>query len=61
MYIMKGARKQYNLYAREPEFTEQSIKPSHVLKEYVRNTEIMVNKYPLQWFNYYDYWDDLKT
>jgi len=61
MYIMKGSGKQYNLYAREPEFQETSIKPSHVLKEYVRNTEIMVKKYPLQWFNYYDYWDDLNT
>ncbi|WP_298538789.1 lipid A biosynthesis acyltransferase [uncultured Aquimarina sp.] len=61
MYIMKGSGKRYNLYAREPEFSESSIKPSHVLKEYVRNAEIMVKKYPLQWFNYYDYWDDLKT
>ncbi|MDH7446750.1 LpxL/LpxP family acyltransferase [Aquimarina sp. 2201CG14-23] len=61
MYIMKGSGKRYNLYAREPEFTESSIKPSHVLREYVRNTEIMVKKYPLQWFNYFDYWGDLKT
>ncbi|WP_299439070.1 lipid A biosynthesis acyltransferase [uncultured Aquimarina sp.] len=61
MYIMKGSGKKYNLYAREPKFLETSIKPSHVLKEYVRNTEIMVKKYPLQWFNYFDYWDDLKT
>ncbi|MHA7056997.1 LpxL/LpxP family acyltransferase [Aquimarina sp. M1] len=61
MYIMKGSGKKYHLYAREPEFSESSVKPSHVLKEYVRNTEIMVKKYPLQWFNYYDYWDDLNT
>ncbi len=61
MYIMKGSSKSYNLYAREPEFSESSVKPSHVLKEYIRNTEMMVEKYPTQWFNYYDYWEDLKT
>ncbi|WP_247672656.1 lipid A biosynthesis acyltransferase [Aquimarina sp. MMG016] len=61
MYIMKGKNKQYHLYAKEPEFTADSIKPSHVLKEYVRNMEIMIKKYPLQWFNYYDYWEDLKS
>ncbi|MBW1297159.1 lipid A biosynthesis acyltransferase [Aquimarina litoralis] len=61
MYIMKGKGKEYNLYAREPEFKETSVKPSHVLKEYIRYTEIMLKKYPLQWFNYYDYWDDLNN
>ncbi|KAA1244632.1 lipid A biosynthesis acyltransferase [Aquimarina sp. RZ0] len=60
MYIMKGSGKKYHLYAREPQFQHSSIKPSHILGEYVRNMEIMVRKYPLQWFNYYDYWDDLK-
>lgn len=61
MYIMKGSGKKYHLYAREPKFHDASIKPSNVLSEYVRNMEIMVKKYPLQWFNYYDYWEDIKT
>ncbi len=61
MYVMKGAGKEYNLFAREPEFDEVAVKPSHVLKEYIRYMTIMVKKYPLQWFNYYDYWDDLKA
>jgi len=61
MYIMRGKGKEYNLYAREPIFSDESIKPSHILKEYIKNLEIMIRKYPLQWFNYYDYWNDLKT
>jgi len=60
MYIMKGRNKSYNLYAREPEFSDPVIKPSHVLDEYIRYQELMLKQYPLQWFNYYDYWGDLK-
>ncbi|WP_378187671.1 lipid A biosynthesis acyltransferase [Aquimarina sp. W85] len=61
MYIMKGKGKNYNLYARAPIFKDTPVRPRHVLKEYVRNLEIMINKYPLQWFNFYDYWNDITT
>ncbi|MFL1896189.1 lipid A biosynthesis acyltransferase [Aquimarina sp. 2-A2] len=61
MYIMKGRGKNYNLYARTPVFKETPIRPRHVLKEYLRNLEVMLQKYPLQWFNYYDYWDDISN
>ncbi len=60
MYIMKGRSKQYHLYARTPEFNEEKVTPKLVLQEYVRNLELMVKKFPLQWFNYFDYWDDFK-
>lgn len=61
VYIMKGKNKFYHLYAKEPKFSDVILKPSHILKEYIRNTEIMLKKYPLQWFNYYDYWEDIKN
>jgi len=27
---------------------------------YLENLEMMVIKYPHQWYNYYDYWNDHK-
>ena len=29
-----------------------------LLKEYTESVSWMLNKYPLQWFNYFDFWKD---
>ena len=60
LYIMKETSSHYHFYAREPR-EDMEYKPSKVLMEYIRNLEIMIGKYPLQWFNFYDYWNDLKS
>jgi len=31
-----------------------------LLKKYTQNIERIVKKYPLQWFNFYDFWEDKK-
>ncbi|MDR6372740.1 putative LPLAT superfamily acyltransferase [Chryseobacterium bernardetii] len=58
VYVMKENNLHYHLYAR----VAQNIKnrdSQGLLQSYVDNLETMVKKYPLQWFNYFDFWDDV--
>lgn len=58
VYVMKEDNLHYHLYAR----VAQNIKnrdSQGLLHSYVQNLETMVKKYPLQWFNYFDFWDDV--
>ena len=56
VHLMREKNFHYHFYARpyKPEkFTAQEI-----LKSYLDDLEKMVKKYPHQWYNYYDYWND---
>ncbi|MBV8325841.1 lipid A biosynthesis acyltransferase [Chryseobacterium sp.] len=58
VYVMKENNLHYHLYAR----IAQNIKnrdSQGLLHSYVQNLETMVKKYPFQWFNYFDFWDDI--
>ncbi len=62
-YAMKESAKHYHFYATPlytiPDFatkTKREETITNLLKDYVKETEKIVNKYPLQWFNYYDFW-----
>lgn len=58
VYVMKENNLHYHLYAK----VAQNIKnrdSQGLLQSYVQNLETMVKKYPLQWFNYFDFWDDV--
>jgi predicted LPLAT superfamily acyltransferase len=58
VYVMKEKNLHYHLYAR----VAQNIKnrdSQGLLNSYVQNLESMIKKYPLQWFNYFDFWDDI--
>ncbi|CAI8921522.1 lipid A biosynthesis acyltransferase [Chryseobacterium sp. IT-36CA2] len=58
VYVMKEKNLHYHLYAR----VARNIKnrdSQGLLQSYVDNLETMVKKYPLQWFNYFDFWDDV--
>ncbi|MBZ4043663.1 LpxL/LpxP family acyltransferase [Flavobacterium hibisci] len=58
VYVMKEPSLHYHLYAREATVKHRDEKG--LLKEYVKSVETIVQKYPLQWFNYFDFWNDLK-
>lgn len=58
VYVMKEASKHYHLYARTAEVKHRD--PEALLKSYIESLEWMLEKYPLQWFNYFDFWNDLK-
>jgi predicted LPLAT superfamily acyltransferase len=62
-YAMKENHNHYHFYA-TPLYHLQEVKTKQdrenkiqsLCKEYVEITEKMVRQYPLQWFNYYDFW-----
>jgi predicted LPLAT superfamily acyltransferase len=58
VYVMKEANLHYHLYAREAEVKHRDEKA--LLEAYTQSVESMVNKYPLQWFNYFDFWEKLR-
>ena len=58
VYVMKEPNLHYHLYAREALVKHRDEKG--LLKEYIQSVENILQKYPLQWFNYFDFWNDLK-
>ncbi|MFH6992771.1 lipid A biosynthesis acyltransferase [Flavobacterium sp. FlaQc-48] len=58
VYVMKEPNLHYHLYAREAIVKHRDEKG--LLKAYIENVESMLAKYPLQWFNYFDFWNQLK-
>tara|TARA_R110002051_G_scaffold324635_1_gene422831 strand:+ start:23925 stop:24809 length:885 start_codon:yes stop_codon:yes gene_type:complete len=58
VYVMKETTKHYHLYARTADVIYRDA--TGLLKSYKDSLEWILEKYPLQWFNYYDFWNDLK-
>jgi predicted LPLAT superfamily acyltransferase len=56
VYVMKEPNLHYHLYAREATVKHRDEKA--LLKEYVTSVEGILKKYPLQWFNYFDFWNN---
>ena len=56
VYVMKEPNLHYHLYAREAEVKHRDAQA--LLQTYVSNVEGMLKKYPLQWFNYFDFWKE---
>jgi predicted LPLAT superfamily acyltransferase len=54
VYVMKETNKHYHLYARKSQakYKEESV----LLKDYTESVQWMLKKYPLQWFNYFNFW-----
>lgn len=57
VYVMKEPNLHYHLYAREAEVKHRDEKA--LLKEYVKSLESILDRYPLQWFNYFDFWNQI--
>lgn len=55
VYVMKEPDLHYHLYTREAKVIHRDEKA--LLKAYTESVESMVKKYPLQWFNYFDFWN----
>ena len=58
VYVMKEPNLHYHLYTREVQVSHRNEKA--LLYAYAQSVESMLKKYPLQWFNYFDFWDKLK-
>ncbi|EZH73625.1 lipid A biosynthesis acyltransferase [Aquimarina atlantica] len=55
VYVMKETNTHYHLYARKAKAKHRDAK--ELLKEYTESLQWMLDKYPLQWFNYFDFWN----
>lgn len=55
VYVMKERSLHYHLYTRRVEVKHRDAQ--HLLKSYCDSVTQIVKEYPLQWFNYYDFWD----
>lgn len=54
VYVMKESAFHYHLYAREAqEFHRNEVA---LLKSYADSVSEILQKYPYQWFNYFDFW-----
>ncbi|HUH28234.1 lipid A biosynthesis acyltransferase [Gelidibacter sp.] len=58
VYVMREPKRHYHLYAQWVDYKQGDI--NDLLKKYTESVEHMVKKYPLQWFNFYDFWEDRK-
>ncbi len=59
VYVMKETNRHYHLYARRGEVKARDAQA--LLKKYTESVEWILNQYPLQWFNYFDFWEDNKN
>ena len=58
LYIMKEPKLHYHFYAEKATFKNRDAQD--LLKQYTKSIEKKIKKYPYQWFNYFDFWNDLK-
>lgn len=56
VYVMKETASHYHLYARVAQTKHRDSQG--LLNAYTENMQQMLEKYPLQWFNYFDFWND---
>ncbi|NJN25609.1 MAG: lipid A biosynthesis acyltransferase [Cyclobacteriaceae bacterium] len=56
VYCVKSASNHYDLFATPIAMAQQSA--GEVLTDYVERLQHMLARYPYQWFNYYDFWED---
>ena len=66
LFVMKSGSKAYNIYLKkiepdtEKKYNTKQEKIVGHLEVFVKEVENIVNKYPEQWFNFYDFWGDMK-
>ena len=64
-FAMKEGKTHYHFYASEPEYVKKYKDPVEQDKElrsfvekYAKEFERILRMYPLQWFNYYQFWEN---
>lgn len=61
--VMKESAKRYRVYVNrlQKEGTTRGERINAYVRQYVEHLEEVLRKYPEQWFNYYEFWDDERT
>lgn len=65
VFAMKESMTHYHFYASPPQWisnkgsiAKRNMALNTKINEFVKHVEVMVKKYPHQWFNYYSYWSE---
>ena len=65
---MKQSRRHYHFHATEPKVYPYMGNPKKrteqmhlIMRDYITEISAMLDKYPLQWFNYYEFWEEQKS
>ncbi|SHM11197.1 Predicted acyltransferase, LPLAT superfamily [Chitinophaga jiangningensis] len=61
VFAFKESATHYHFYATEPRVYNGRRQQEQALKDFVGEMEVKIRKYPTQWFNYYDFWEDEAT
>lgn len=56
VFAIKSDKYKYDFFAFKGEHKEKDV--NHIISGYVDRLEEMLNRYPKQWFNYYQFWND---
>jgi len=56
VYVMKETKTHYHLYSRKSKAKHRDAQA--LLVEYTESLMWMLEKYPNQWFNYFDFWEE---
>jgi len=56
VYVMKETKTHYHLYSRKSKAKQRDAQA--LLVEYTESLTWMLKKYPNQWFNYFDFWEE---
>jgi len=66
-FAFKETSKHYHFYAtpgklfpKIKNIKDRKLITGMILNEYIQQLEIMIDKYPHQWFNFYDFWEEEK-
>lgn len=54
VYVMKETRQHYHLFARTAQVKNRNAQD--LLENYTQSVAWILEKYPLQWFNYFNFW-----
>lgn len=62
--VMKTGVKQYTIYVRPLEYDRQAPRLDQIRRlaeGYVKNLTLDLKRYPAQWYNYFDFWDNARA
>ncbi len=61
VFVMRDSFRRYTVYVRKmsrPDIANTKLRADAIAKDFARNIEEIINKYPDQWFNFFDFWGD---
>ena len=62
VFAMKEGVKHFHFFAsRAKVYDKGRAQISEIVEDYARKMEVMIKKYPLQWHNYFEFWEDEKS